>query len=168
MAAVKWDGRVCKFGFPIRTCGRCGGSGKYSYNAMHGDRCYGCSGTGVVHTAKGAKAFAAWRQAWKRATEVTGSGVGGTEGVAVGDQIRRYRAKDEAWRTVTAVQLTDEAVGWSNVNGEKVDVRYAALVTLDDGTTVRMGAETWSRKGTVDKAEFLRLAGVTGQQTMGV
>ena len=32
--------------FPKRDCSRCGGSGRYSYNSMHGDRCYGCSGTG--------------------------------------------------------------------------------------------------------------------------
>jgi len=27
-------------------CSRCGGSGKHSFNAMDGDRCYGCSGRG--------------------------------------------------------------------------------------------------------------------------
>jgi hypothetical protein len=25
-------------------CGRCGGTGRYSYNQMDGDRCYGCNG----------------------------------------------------------------------------------------------------------------------------
>jgi len=29
-----------------RTCGRCGGSGRYSYNLKDGSRCYGCSGVG--------------------------------------------------------------------------------------------------------------------------
>lgn len=29
-----------------RTCGRCGGSGHYSYNAMDGTTCYGCGGRG--------------------------------------------------------------------------------------------------------------------------
>jgi hypothetical protein len=28
-------------------CGRCCGSGRYSYNQMHGDTCYGCGGCGV-------------------------------------------------------------------------------------------------------------------------
>jgi hypothetical protein len=28
------------------TCGRCGGSGSYSYNQLDGDRCYGCHGSG--------------------------------------------------------------------------------------------------------------------------
>lgn len=40
------------------TCGRCGGSGKYSYNMMHGDRCYGCGGTGKVYTKRGKVAAA--------------------------------------------------------------------------------------------------------------
>lgn len=35
------------------TCGRCGGSGKYSYNMMHGSTCYGCAGKGVVLTKRG-------------------------------------------------------------------------------------------------------------------
>jgi hypothetical protein len=41
------------------TCGRCGGSGKFSYNQMDGDRCYGCQGSGVRYTKRGkaAKAF---------------------------------------------------------------------------------------------------------------
>lgn len=35
------------------TCGRCGGTGEYSYNQMHGSTCYGCSGGKVVFTKKG-------------------------------------------------------------------------------------------------------------------
>jgi len=30
----------------VKVCGRCGGSGRYSWNRMHGSRCYGCSGVG--------------------------------------------------------------------------------------------------------------------------
>jgi hypothetical protein len=38
------------------TCGRCGGSGEYSFNHMDGTRCYGCGGTGKVAKApKGQK-----------------------------------------------------------------------------------------------------------------
>lgn len=39
--------------FESATCGRCGGSGNYSYNMMHGTRCYGCSGRGYVLTKRG-------------------------------------------------------------------------------------------------------------------
>jgi len=31
-----------------KTCGRCGGSGQYSFNLMHGTMCFGCQGKGVV------------------------------------------------------------------------------------------------------------------------
>ena len=43
------------------TCTRCGGSGSYSFNMLHGSRCYGCNGTGftTVDAAKHAKAQAA-------------------------------------------------------------------------------------------------------------
>ena len=34
-------------------CTRCGGSGKFSYNLMHGDRCYGCGGSGYQLTKRG-------------------------------------------------------------------------------------------------------------------
>lgn len=45
--------------FEAKFCGRCGGSGKFSFNLMDGDRCFGCRGTGVQLTARGkaAKAF---------------------------------------------------------------------------------------------------------------
>lgn len=39
--------------FEIATCGRCGGSGKYSYCQMYGDTCFGCSGKGRVFTKRG-------------------------------------------------------------------------------------------------------------------
>jgi hypothetical protein len=39
-----------------KPCGRCGGSGKYSFNLMDLDKCYGCGGTGWVAMApKGQK-----------------------------------------------------------------------------------------------------------------
>lgn len=52
--------RKSKQGFEIQTCGRCGGSGRYSWNQMDGDRCYGCYGSGVVLTKRGAAARAYW------------------------------------------------------------------------------------------------------------
>lgn len=30
------------------TCSRCGGSGRYSFNLMHGTKCFGCNGAGYV------------------------------------------------------------------------------------------------------------------------
>jgi hypothetical protein len=42
--------------FEKETCGRCGGSGRYSYNQMHGSVCYGCNGNGERLTKRGAAA----------------------------------------------------------------------------------------------------------------
>lgn len=38
----------------METCGRCGGSGSYSYNQIDGSRCYGCNGRGERMTKRGA------------------------------------------------------------------------------------------------------------------
>lgn len=35
------------------TCPRCAGTGRYSFNMMHGSVCYGCSGAGVKLTKRG-------------------------------------------------------------------------------------------------------------------
>lgn len=35
------------------TCGRCGGSGKHSFNLRDGDVCYGCGGRGWRYTKRG-------------------------------------------------------------------------------------------------------------------
>ena len=43
-------------GFETQTCSRCGGCGRYSFNQMHRDMCYGCSGGGVTFTKRGAVA----------------------------------------------------------------------------------------------------------------
>lgn len=39
--------------FEHETCSRCCGSGQYSFNLMHGSRCYGCAGTGYKLTKRG-------------------------------------------------------------------------------------------------------------------
>lgn len=39
--------RACLWAIGLReVCGRCGGSGRYSFNQVDGDRCYGCNGVG--------------------------------------------------------------------------------------------------------------------------
>lgn len=42
--------------FESAPCGRCGGSGSYSWNAMHGSVCFGCGGRGERLTKRGAAA----------------------------------------------------------------------------------------------------------------
>lgn len=51
---------MTKIEYEKETCGRCGGSGRYSYNQIDGDRCYGCGGSGERLSKRGraAKAYA--------------------------------------------------------------------------------------------------------------
>lgn len=43
-------------GFEVETCGRCGGSGQYSYCTMYGTKCFKCGGRGRAFTKRGAEA----------------------------------------------------------------------------------------------------------------
>jgi len=43
-------------GFESQTCSRCGGCGRYSFNQMDRDMCYGCRGCGLVFTKRGSVA----------------------------------------------------------------------------------------------------------------
>jgi hypothetical protein len=64
--------------FETKVCGRCGGSGKYSFNLMHGDMCYGCKGAGTVYTKRGLAA----KQFFEDSLSVL------AEDIKVGDGIR--------------------------------------------------------------------------------
>lgn len=44
--------------FEVEPCSRCGGTGRYSYCQMYGDRCFGCGGSGSRLTKRGAAARA--------------------------------------------------------------------------------------------------------------
>lgn len=48
--------------FEHDTCRRCGGSGHFSFNLIHGSVCYGCSGTSYQLTKRGAAAQAYFRE----------------------------------------------------------------------------------------------------------
>lgn len=50
-----------KITFETTACGRCGGSGSYSYCQMHGSTCFECGGSGKVFTKRGHAAQTAFR-----------------------------------------------------------------------------------------------------------
>lgn len=52
--------------FESVSCPRCGGGGKYSFNLMHGDRCYGCGGSGVKLSKRGSAAKAEYQRLMQR------------------------------------------------------------------------------------------------------
>ena len=83
------------------TCGRCGGTGKYSFNLMHGSRCYGCGGTGKALTKRGQRARRFLQALYLRpASEI-----------AVGEQVRESVGMlgPEKWHRVTAVGSYNES-----------------------------------------------------------
>jgi hypothetical protein len=65
------DVKYNKAGFEIESCGRCGGSGQYSFNPMDGTRCFGCGGSGYKLTKRGRVAKARFHELLqKKASEV--------------------------------------------------------------------------------------------------
>jgi hypothetical protein len=48
-----------KLVYETKACGRCGGSGHYSYCSMYGTTCFGCRGRKKILSAAGSKAAAA-------------------------------------------------------------------------------------------------------------
>lgn len=64
--------------FETKVCSRCGGSGKFPFNLMHGTMCYGCFGSGVQLTKRGEAA----KEFLERSLEVP------VETLKVGDGIK--------------------------------------------------------------------------------
>jgi len=82
------------------TCGRCGGTGEYSYNQMHGTMCYGCSGKGQVFPKNG------YAELVERAKEAAADGRLARYIDNLKAKARSKRASErifEAWHEVEAV-----------------------------------------------------------------
>ena len=101
--------------YETRACGRCGGSGRYSFNYMHGDMCYGCSGSGYKYTKRGAMARALYNKlrtvkyedlvpghvvymtgfcgGWHTITEIDETGFTVKNGTRIGSGQREYMVK---------------------------------------------------------------------------
>ena len=145
---------VDRKGWPVETCGRCGGSGRYSYCAMYGDTCFGCSGNGI--TFGGGKAqdhLAAYRDAVARQRLISG------HDLAVGMMVRDQHApKDAPFRTVVTVEDTGKRCGSSKVGNAPEVVYTVKRVTFDDGETVETGSIGWRGKITVDRAPYVEAA----------
>lgn len=80
--------------FETSTCGRCGGTGSFSWNAVHGSTCYGCRGAGVQLTARGHAARAYFESLLKRRSGDVRPGM-----LVFWDDLRRAKR----WRTVLSV-----------------------------------------------------------------
>jgi hypothetical protein len=99
--------------FETETCGRCGGSGKFSYCPMYGDRCFKCCGAKAVLTKRGAAAQ-------KYFTELCSKPA---RELVAGDRIQTSRG----WETVQEVAPYDNTGAWSSVNGVRTPGRTDLL-----------------------------------------
>ncbi|RPH72674.1 MAG: hypothetical protein EHM78_01885 [Myxococcaceae bacterium] len=95
-------------------CGRCGGSGSYSYCQMHGSTCFGCAGTGKKLTKRGAAAYAWFKeQRTVRADQVV-----------AGNRIHSGGAK------FTVTEISEPHVG-AYVGAERQPVMYVTFANAD-------------------------------------
>jgi len=150
---------VNRQGFPLDHCHRCGGSGNYSYNAMHGSTCYGCGGTGFIIAAGARKAHGEYNEATRKAIRRT------VDTLKPGDEICGFVGMsdkaDGNWRTVATVTIhRDQCVGWSTLpDGTKVETGWRATVTFTDGSELATATHNLYRgRNNVDPAPFVAAA----------
>lgn len=139
------------------TCGRCLGSGRYSYNAMHGSVCYGCGGAKVVHTKRGAAA-AAWLEDLCSvpardivAGDLVRHTVVGIGGVGKAWARVRMVVEDRMRTTSNGVTadvpvVTLHCAGGSNGKGEEL------IMTVSPDTAIRKGFDAATKKEQLAKA----------------
>lgn len=137
--------RVGKSGFEIETCGRCGGSGKYSFNLMDGDRCYGCGGSGVRRTKRGKAAYEFWQQSLRRPN---------TE-IAVGDFILSGKGIERTrWEPVISITFREPYLSFgteSMTYGTFPNLSQESVRSMDDLAELKRAAlvyqETLTKAG---------------------
>jgi len=90
--------RTDKMGFEITECSRCGGTGQFSYCQAYGTMCFGCSGTGVVRTRRGTKAYNAFHKSMNAPVS----------DIKVGDMI----FESKRWRKLISVEPNIQNPGY--------------------------------------------------------
>lgn len=141
--------------FEAQTCSRCGGSGQYSWNAMHGSRCFGCGGHGYKLTKRGAAAQELYRELLSKKVE----------DLQVGDKIVNQGVPGIAaggWVVVTSVETIDYTFrrGDEQVTEKRVkvicdSVREGGLglgLTDYPGTVHRVAADADAKRAAREQA----------------
>ena len=141
-----------KTAYETKTCNRCGGCGKYSYNQIHGSTCYGCGGSGVVYTVRGEATKNFFRESIK---------------VKAGDVQVGWFARGQysgKWFPVTSVE-TKRKLGL--VDGKVVETEQLELyVTYGKTTHVMTHESMMEAQPTMDAARELKAAALVHQQTL--
>lgn len=147
---------MSKLLFESQVCGRCGGSGSYSYCSMYGSRCFGCGGRGEKLTKRGAAAQAYFTAlASKPASEFKPGDLIRMSNVTTGGDTYT------AFETVVSVAPAgDKFQAFSN--GVRVGLDALEIVTTrkgcesstftSPGTTYRRGLTAEEKKELIEKA----------------
>lgn len=148
MQTFQFDGK--DYLFPTTSCSRCGGSGRYSWCQMYGDRCFGCGGSGARYVpGKVAKIAAEYTKTVKAQKEATAQTL--VPGDKVLDTLASSAAGGEQWVAVESVTIGDVACGRSK-NGSFDDytpwmvTAWNVTVKLVDGTEREMGGNQIVRR----------------------
>lgn len=143
-------------GFPVATCGRCTGTGRYPSSAWNGV-CLECNGPGMVFPTKAVRALAdQWRNEFHLMSHVAPAAtltIGHDDAITrtpppvnPGDRIR---TGNQPYRTVTAVRPTARICGSGYVgpegNQRLVALTLLTVITFDDGTTAEAFGNEWDR-----------------------
>jgi hypothetical protein len=114
--------------FETVTCGRCGGTGNYSYCQMHGTRCFKCWGTGLVYTKRGAAARKFYEDLCHKPVEE----------VKVGDTIRVSLLQGACFVKVLAITAGDPNDGFRYFDKVANDWKPMHLATDFEVKTERL------------------------------
>jgi hypothetical protein len=141
------------------TCGRCGGSGRFSFNLMHGSICYGCKGRGEVLTKRG-QAAQNWmnEQRMVAAEDFKPGDLLYADGFSAGSY-----SQPSVWARVQEVQqISGAEAGYVN----QPELRCVRIVT-DKGKFIGFAGGTRYRRGQSAEAKAaLRAAALAYQATL--
>lgn len=113
--------------FEHETCSRCCGGGEYSFNLMHGSRCYGCAGTGYKLTKRGQAAQQFLNE--MRALPM--------ENFQIGDLIR-FDGASSRWEKIVSIEfLNGEQAGYVN----RPDLQCVRIKTNGSGMIGFVGSK---------------------------
>lgn len=149
---------VDKYGFPVVTCPKCLGRGMHGYNAVDGDRCYGCGGTGHQYAPEVLRDVVAEFAAAQRAAARPR-----VRDLRVGDIVSKpyIQLREVSFRKVARVLVAPQKPTRFEVRGQaKKPVAFAAAIEFEDGTRDIVTTDfVYARRGAeVDPAPYVRRA----------
>lgn len=133
------------------TCGRCGGSGSYSFNLMHGSVCYGCSGRKVRLTKAGANAAAAVNAFIVENFTVP------VASLNVGDRVRY----DGVARTITAIEFQG-GNQYGSLNNATGEMEWSGGVSITFNKPIKSQFGAFSTVGMANRQTSTLVKAVAG------